>query len=320
MKSISVVIPNYNGRQLLEKNLPSVYSALRSSHISDYEIIVSDDCSKDDSCEYLRTSYPDIRVIKGGKNLGFGGNINRGIFKSSKDLILLLNSDVTLMKEYFIPCLSYFNNPQTFGVMGSIRSPDGNLQDAAKYPEIVGLKIKGTINYKPVSNSSKQIPTFFLSGANALIDREKILQLDGFDEIYNPYYGEDLDLGLRAWKNGYYCYFESKAICIHPVSETIRQEQKKKVDIVCRRNNFFVHYIHLDTFHLSLWIISSVIQLVPRVLLFDFRYLKSFELFLLRIKEATTSRIKLEKVAQLKLGEVKKRILSMIRHEEIIKF
>jgi GT2 family glycosyltransferase len=115
--SISVVIPNYNGKHLLESNIPFVYAALRSSGITDFEIIVSDDASHDDSVDFLKSNYPAIILIENKINKGFSGNMNVGIFRSTKDLVLLLNSDVVLTAGYFKNQLHYFKKSDTFGVM-----------------------------------------------------------------------------------------------------------------------------------------------------------------------------------------------------------
>ena len=85
MYSISVVIPNYNGEALLKSNIPSVYQALSSSNITDDEIIIADDASKDRSLEFIEKHYPKIILIKNPVNLGFIGNCNTGIQKAKKD-------------------------------------------------------------------------------------------------------------------------------------------------------------------------------------------------------------------------------------------
>lgn len=69
-KSIAVVIPNYNGRHLLERNLPSVFNALNSAN-TDFEIIIIDDCSTDSSVAFLKQSYPTIRLIISDQNQAF---------------------------------------------------------------------------------------------------------------------------------------------------------------------------------------------------------------------------------------------------------
>lgn len=171
MRSISIVIPNYNGRELLERNLPFVYRALSTSGVTDYEIIIPDDASKDASVEFLRESYPAIQVITHSANKGFGGNSNSGIFKSDKELVLLLNSDVELTDGFFIPLMPYFDNQDTFGVMSRIIRIDSHaVQDGAKYPDYSFGHIGPNLNYRSESQSS--LYTLFLSGANALMERK----------------------------------------------------------------------------------------------------------------------------------------------------
>jgi len=134
--SISVVIPNYNGKDLLETNLLSVYKALQFSEISDFEILIPDDASTDSSVNFIKTNYPDIILVENEINKGFAGNTNIGILKSQKDLVLILNSDVKLTDGYFTHLLKYFDKPDTFGVTGRIVGLDSDrIQDSAKYPK-----------------------------------------------------------------------------------------------------------------------------------------------------------------------------------------
>lgn len=255
--SISVVIPNYNGRNLLEQNLPSLYVALQSSGITDFEIIIPDDCSKDDSVSFLKEKYKDIIVIENRENRGFSGNTNTGIFRSSKQLVLILNSDVMLAPGYFNQQLSYFKHPDTFGVMGQIRAMDSeHIQNTAKFPEYKFGKIKSTVNYFSKSNNS--LVTLFLCGANALIDREKLMLLGGFDELFNPYYSEDTDLGIRAWRAGYKVYYNHSSVCRHPNSATIKKEPSAKVSLIATRNKMYLHYKHLHGIEMY-WYFSMLI-------------------------------------------------------------
>ena len=76
-KSIAVVIPNYNGRHLLERNLPSVFNALNSVN-TDFEIIIIDDCSTDSSVAFIKQSYPTIRLIISDQNQGFSATCRFG--------------------------------------------------------------------------------------------------------------------------------------------------------------------------------------------------------------------------------------------------
>src|SRR5579864_5804565 len=81
-RAATVVIPNWNGRDLLEKYLPSVVEAL-SGNVEN-EIIVVDNASRDGSAEYLRSHFPHVRVLALEENRGFGGGSNAG-FQAAKN-------------------------------------------------------------------------------------------------------------------------------------------------------------------------------------------------------------------------------------------
>lgn len=250
-KSISVVIPNYNGQQLLADNLPPLYAALRLADVP-FEIIVSDDASTDDSVAFLRAHYPDIQVLTAETNSGFATTINRGIMAAQMELVFAMNSDIVLVGDYFTPQFRYFQLTDTFGVGGRIIGLDNDkLQDAAKYPQL-GLfsGIKGTKNYclaQEAAYSDSNLPSWFLSGANALLDREKVQRIGGFDPLFAPFYHEDVELGLRAWRLGWQLYYEHTAVCRHPNSATIATYHKRrKIQIIAGGNAIALHAIHLN--------------------------------------------------------------------------
>ncbi len=321
--NISVVIPNYNGKSLLEQNLPFVYNALQTSGITDYEIIIPDDASSDDSVNFLRTNYPEIIVIENTTNSGFSGNTNQGIFAAQKELVLILNSDVELTSGYFVPLLPYFEKEDTFGVSGRIIAMDGEkIQDGAKFPEYNYTNIISTKNY--ISKDTDSLPTLFMSGANALIDREKLVKMGGFNEMYNPYYSEDVDLGLRAWRLGYQLYYDHRAICKHPNSATIKKESSKKVKIISKRNKMYVHFFHLNGLELYLFMTKTAIKALFRLLVLDFNFFKSFQLFLANttdLRKIKREFEKLESGVQIKsISEVIQNIQLKIKGLEIVKF
>ena len=140
-KGISVVIPNYNGIKLLPETLPSVFQSLEKSGL-DYEVIISDDCSTDESVLFIKNHYPEIILIETDINSGFSKTINKGIYKASYDYVLLLNSDVKLTPDYFSHQLRYFERDDTFGVMGRIINWENDIiQDGGKFPAFHLLKI-----------------------------------------------------------------------------------------------------------------------------------------------------------------------------------
>ncbi len=317
--SISVVIPNYNGKKLLEKNLPHVYTALQSSRITDFEIIISDDASKDDSVEFIKTRYPSIILIESIANVGFGGNCNRAILKTTKEMVFLLNSDVQLTDGYFIHLTDYFNNANCFGVMGSIWDESlTHLQDAAKYPSYSFAKINGATNFKYENKEASSL-SFFLSGANALINREKLLQLNGFEEAFNPYYFEDLDLGIRAWKHGFQCFFEPKAMCIHPLSSTIKQEPSDKVKTIVERNRILIHYFHLPANEWFFYQLKVIFKAYFKAFFGKKQLLKSWQMFTVMKPSLNEKRTTFQK-SPIQLKDIKNTIENSLKGEKIGKF
>lgn len=278
MKSITVVIPNYNGEDLLRKNLPFIYSALQSSGIKNYEIIIPDDASKDNSIQFLENNYPDIVIIKNEINVGFSGNTNSGLKKASKDLVFIVNTDVQLTENYFTPLLPYFDIKDTFGVMGRIISlNEKEHQDGAKYPGYSIGNIISTENY--YYDSDKPIYSFFLSGANSLVCRKKLEQLGYYNELFNPYYSEDADLGFRAWRVGFKLYYEHKAICKHPNSVTIKQESSNKIQFITKRNKMYLHYLHLNGIELNYYLFFMYFRSFFKKISGNELYYKSYKAF-----------------------------------------
>jgi GT2 family glycosyltransferase len=266
-KSISIIIPNYNGRQLLETYLPFTIEAVKVADIV-HEIIIVDDCSTDDSVQFIKSVYPTIKLIVNTENKGFSYSCNRGLEVSQHELILLLNSDVKLLPDYFEHQWKYFLSWDTFGVMGRIIDMEGDhIQDAARVPKFNGFKLKTDYFYY-TSDESNRLYNFYLSGANALINAAKLKQIGGFYEIFSPFYCEDMELSIRAWRLKWKCYYEHRAVCRHQVSASTKNYQTAQwVKSVYYRNRFYVHAIHLEGWRLAAWYFQiTFIDLIPKLL------------------------------------------------------
>ena len=308
---ISVVIPNYNGRKLLEENLPFVYEALDSSGILEYEVIIIDDASKDSSVAFVKDAYPSIQLIENQINLGFSATTNKGIRKAKKELVLILNTDVQLGNGYFKKLLPYFKELNTFGVMGVIKEMDSEeIQVGPKFAGYSYGKISPGKNYLP--KSDKQTYTFYLSGANALINREKLIEIGLFNESFDPYYYEDVDLGIRAWRLGYSLFFEKEAVCRHLKSATIKKEGNKKIKITYKRNKFILHYLQLNGIELTYYFSLQVVKSFFRLLILDKKYLISFYQFVLKIPSLNKSKLIFKKLQEAKKVKMQLRDVSDI--------
>jgi GT2 family glycosyltransferase len=326
-RGISVIIPNYNGRHLLPEILPPAFEAVQNTGLP-YEIIVSDDHSGDDSVYFLKEHFPSVIIIENDINKGFSPTINAAIKRAQFDHLLLLNSDVKLTREYFRPLFRYFERDDTFGVMGRIIGwNDDHIQDGGKYPGYHGAKIKTSGNYVPVEPTSGDwLYSMYLSGANAFVSREKLVELGGFDEIFAPFYVEDFELSLRAWRLGYKWYYEHNAVCRHKVSVSIKKMKKKNfINTIYYRNKMYLHAMHLKGSKLVLWYAQLIPEALIRVLTLRFYYLKSLMMFFrnrplwLRSMKKFNLLMK-EKKSSLSVEDVVEKIHKTLNPKNIIRF
>lgn len=215
---ISVVIPNFNGSKIIVETIQCAIHALETSHIHDYEIIVSDDASSDDSIVVIESNFKNVIIAKTIENTGFAGNVNRGISISTKELILLLNSDFHLTEGYFKTLVPLFSNEKTFGVMGAIKDVKTlEYQDCAKYPKIFLYNIESNKN---IMSDEHVLPTFFLSGANALIRADYLIKIGIMGCIVNgPGEMADADYGYVGTGPGKINLYKEKIVVRKNVAE-----------------------------------------------------------------------------------------------------
>jgi len=293
-KSISVIVPNYNGAKLLKRYLPYTLAAL--GNISKWEVIVVDDASTDGSVEFIKSTYPDVVLVQNKTNSGFSFTCNAGMEVAKYNYILFLNSDIKLTPGYFENQWPVFDHDDTFGVMGRILEMEsGEIEVASKYPKKMGNKYKISSQFY-FSDEGKFAPTAFLSGANALVDAEKMKFLGGFDTVFSPFYFEDLDLGTRAWRMGWKCFYDHHSICYHLGSCTIKQENLKKgIKEIYFRNRLIFHGIHLHKSKLSHFRLQTLLlEVLPKVGMGQFWIYKSYKAFLQYEEQIEQSRAKLE--------------------------
>jgi GT2 family glycosyltransferase len=219
-RAASLVIPNWNGKDLLERFLPSWVAAIAAHPGS--EVIVVDNGSEDGSAEWIRQHYPDVRVVALPKNLGFGGGSNAGFEAARNDIVVLLNSDMRVEPDFLAPLLSGFADAAVFAVSCQIF-----LGDPSKRREETGLT-QGwweegclRVSHKEDAAVDRPFPCFYGGGGSCAFDRRKFLALGGFDELLAPFYLEDTDLGYLAWKRGWKVLYEPRSVVHHEHRGTI---------------------------------------------------------------------------------------------------
>ncbi len=206
LTNVSIVIPNWNGKMILEKHLPVVLK-----HAEKAEIIIVDDASTDDSVSYLENEFPSVILIKMKKQKGFSSSVNAGVKKASRSLILLLNSDIEPEPDFLTSVFPLFKDATLFAVGLNDKSIEGH-KTIMRGRGIASFKRGFYVHKRGETNQSD---TAWVSGGSGVFRKEIWEKLGGLDELFNPFYWEDIDLSYRALKSGYTIRFESKAIVVH---------------------------------------------------------------------------------------------------------
>ena len=218
--SATVVIPNWNGSDLLARFLPSVVQALR--HHPQNEIIVVDNASSDNSVQLLREQFPHVRVLPQKENLGFGGGSNAGFRAAKNDIVVLLNNDMRVEPDFLTHLLKPFSDPLVFAVSCQIF-----FGDPAKRREETGLtetwwdRGRLRVSHRIDPQVDVSYPCAYPGGGSSAFDRPKFLELGGFDELFRPFYYEDTALGHLAWKRGWKVLYEPRSVVFHEHRGTI---------------------------------------------------------------------------------------------------
>lgn len=232
----SVVIPNWNGKHLLEKYLPSVVTAMAGNPHN--EVIVVDNGSADGSVDYILKAFPSVRCLALPQNLGFGGGSNAGFQAAKNDIVVLLNSDMRVDEDFLQPLLDGFSNEKVFAVSCQIFFSDPNKRReetglTQAWWDHGGLRVR---HYED-PHIDRPFPCFYGGGGSCAFDRRKFLELGGFDHVLKPFYLEDTDLGYMAWKRGWQVLYQPYSKVWHEHQGTIGKKFSRAfIDSIVNKN------------------------------------------------------------------------------------
>lgn len=231
---LSIIIPSYNTKSLLDRCLSSVYSSLSLQDIS-YEIIVVDNASRDGTKDILNTKYPQVKKILNKTNLGYSKANNQGIKKSSGRYILLLNSDIAVTHKSIQFFYSFIKNKKRTFAGGKLFNEDRSHQSSCgpffTLPVVfTALFLKGDrlgiTRYSP-----KVIKTVdWISGACIIGEKHAFFDVGLFDENVFMYMDE-VEFFYRAKKKGYTVLFYPDAQFIHTGAASSRSKATPVINI-----------------------------------------------------------------------------------------
>ena len=233
MPKVSIIIVSFNVRSYLVSAIDSILK----SNYSNYEIIVVDNNSYDNTVDIVSDKYPNVNIISNDENVGFGKAVNQGAKIASGDYFLILNPDTIIEEDMINDLIEYIESNKNIGMVGpKILNSDGSLQLSCKrsfptiktaLPKIFGLdklfpksKWMGRYNLTYLDPDDNHIVDA-ISGSCMLIKESVFRKINGFDERFFMF-GEDIDICLRVWKENYQIHYYPKTKIIHYKGKSVK--------------------------------------------------------------------------------------------------
>lgn len=248
-RQVSVIIPNYNGREFLRECLVS----LKCQRFQDFEVILVDNASTDDSLLVARSLWPELKEVLLPENYGFCRAVNEGIRASQAPFVLLLNND-TVVDEDFVGSLyrAIKDEKQVFSCASQMRkktSPE-LMDDGGDYYCALGWAFAlGKERFYGKYQKPREI---FAACAGAAIYRRDIFSEIGFFDEAHFAYLEDMDIGYRARIFGYRNRYVPEAVVYHVGSGTTGSRYNEFKVRYSARNNLYLIYKNMPVLQLIL--------------------------------------------------------------------
>ena len=245
LPKVAIVILNWNGKNYLEKFLPSVLATAYAN----MEVIVADNGSTDDSINFLTTTYPNIQLIRLDKNYGFAKGYNEALKQVTSDYYVLLNSDVEVMTDWIQPMVNLleadktiaacqpklltYHNRKLFEYAGGA----GGWLDKYGYPFAKGRIFD--VFEEDKGQYDKAEPVFWASGAALFIRASVYDDMKGFDEYFFAHQ-EEIDLCWRIQLAGHKIYSCPSSVVYHVGGGTLPKGNSLKTFLNFRNNRIML--------------------------------------------------------------------------------
>lgn len=249
-RKISVVILNWNGLSYLRRFLPLL---VERSRLPGVEIVVADNASTDDSCAFVRETFPELKLITLDRNYGFAEGYNRALSLLEADYFILLNSDVEVAQAWLPPLIHYMEeHPDVAACQPKIRSlarPDrfehagasGGFLDRYGYPFCRG-RIFTTLECD-TGQYDTVIEIFWATGACLMIRSEDFRSAGGLDGDFFAHM-EEIDLCWRLKNKGHKIVCVPQSVVFHVGGGALHAEHPRKTYLNFR-NNLLLLYKNL---------------------------------------------------------------------------
>lgn len=212
--AISIIVLNWNGKKWLKECFSSIYK----QDFRNFEVILADNNSSDDSVKYTKKNWPKVKILKLSKNFGYTGANNRAVKIARGEFLLFLNNDTKIKENFLEELYSRAQKRKASLLAPRMLNYDGQeiFPEEKKY---LGLDKYGY----PLPSSDP----FYVDGAALFIKKALFKELDGFDDDYFIFQ-EDVDLCWRAQLLRYKIIPVDSAIVFHSCGGTVLGSKKNK--------------------------------------------------------------------------------------------
>ncbi len=214
---VSVIVPNYNGASFLRDCLESIR---RQSYL-ELETIVVDDASIDGSAEIVPGEFPEVRLVRLPRNVGFARAVNTGIRAARGEIIALLNNDAIAEPSWIAELVAALErHPEAGSAASKILLIDGEtVASAGDVYCRSGVPNSRGVWERDVGQYDDEVHVFGACGAACAYHRRMLDEVGLLDERFMMYC-EDVDLAFRAQRSGYRCIYAPRAVVRHHLSAT----------------------------------------------------------------------------------------------------
>lgn len=250
-KQLAVIILNWNGIELLKKFIPTAYTYTKGEAV---DLIVADNGSTDDSLEWLRENYPEIKVLELDQNYGFAEGYNKAIEMTNYPYTILLNSDVEVTDGWWKPLLDFMqSHPNAGAVQPKIKSymdktkfeyagAAGGYLDKLGYPYCRG-RLFDRVEEDLGQYDGPAVEVCWASGASLCVRTSLYLKLGGLDPLFFAHM-EEIDLCCRMIASGHPVFAISDSEIYHVGGASLPKDNPQKTYLNFR-NNLLLLYKNL---------------------------------------------------------------------------
>lgn len=248
-KDLSIIIINYKTPDLTIRCIESVYATTKCN----FEIIVVDNASCDDSKDRIYSQFPQVVWIQNEENVGFGRANNIGVANARGSYLLLLNSDMVVTENAIDHCLVVVKNNATIGVLGcKLVNEDGSLQNSV-YHDVVSYKSlmnQNVVFVKIFGEKSYRDKIVAIMGSFMIVSKELYKEIGGFDPDFFMYF-EEIDMCRRIIEKGYSINYDDAVYAYHKHGASspnnkkrLRQVYASQMLMVFKHKGFFGYLLY----------------------------------------------------------------------------